>query len=113
MLFIFRSNISEWLIQNTYEKPIENARTNSSSVGSIHEIVHLSKGVGFKHVVPIKLQTEANLLSAKNLKDAVKNEELLCSSLETVENNKKNTCDEGMLDCVYIIASSHPLFSNQ
>lgn len=92
--------MKEWLLEKTYEKPngiVSNLTVQSS--GLIHEIIHISKGIGFDYVTSFK-NSEIS---------PVKNFELSTIPSEKMDIDENPEIDDKKFyECVYIIASSHP-----
>lgn len=97
--------MKEWLLEKVYEKPngiVSNVTLQSS--GLIHEITHISKGIGFDHVTPF-ITPKSETSPKKNL-DSLEFSKI---SLKQIDNEENLEDERKFYDCVYIIVSSHPV----
>uniref|UniRef100_A0A915D5X0 Uncharacterized protein n=1 Tax=Ditylenchus dipsaci TaxID=166011 RepID=A0A915D5X0_9BILA len=101
-----KNNMSEWLLQRTYEKPAINGRIGCSA--PINEVIHISKGTGFKHVAPVQVQDTISSSPAKLFMNTTMNGQKTADEVEVDNDSNQEMCEEELFDCVYLLASSNP-----
>lgn len=111
--------MNEWLIERTYEKQIksdaENAPTssfNSTNGSAIHEIVCLSKYIGFDYVSPVSFESQKLELTTRSKHEvsSIQKKSDIVGVSDISSNNTETELDiEELFDCVYVTVTSNSL----